>query len=110
VGSDIRKEFWEPGYGLFNDKDSLKSEFVEAGLLADDGLGASKVLEGKVDVVFAGSLLHLLDCEGQVIVVEKIVALLLPAKGGHGARAPSWAYNCRRDATEGGRCKEDVWA
>lgn len=81
VGSDIRKEFWDLGYELFNDKDTLKSDFIEADLLAGDDLGALSTLEGKVDVVYAGSLLHLFDYAGQVQVIEKIVKLLKPAKG-----------------------------
>lgn len=81
VGTDIRKEFWDLGYELFNDKDSLKSEFLEADLLAGDDLGPLSALAGKVDVIYAGTLLHLFDYAGQVQVVEKIIALLKPVKG-----------------------------
>jgi hypothetical protein len=39
VESDLRNEFWELWCQLFNDKDTLKSEFIEAYLLAVNGLG-----------------------------------------------------------------------
>lgn len=70
-----------PGYELFNDKDTLKSEFIEADLLDGDDFGALKALGWKVDVVYAGSLLHLFDYEGLMKVVEKIIALLKRTEG-----------------------------
>jgi hypothetical protein len=35
-GSDLRKEFWDLGYALFNDKDKLKSPFIQVDLLVGD--------------------------------------------------------------------------
>jgi SAM-dependent methyltransferase len=81
VGTDLRREFWELGYQLFDDRGTFKSEFIVADLLSGDDLGPLKALEGKVDVVYAGSLLHLFDYDGQVKVVEKIVSLLKPTEG-----------------------------
>lgn len=81
-GSDLRKEFWDLGYELFNDKGKLKSPFIQADLLAGNGSlpGGLKELKGKVDVLYAGSLLHLFDYEGQIQVCELIIELLKPVK------------------------------
>jgi SAM-dependent methyltransferase len=81
-GSDLYQEFWELGYALFNDKDRLHSPFIQVDLLsADGGLpGGLKELKGKVDVLYAGSLLHLFDYEEQVKVCELIIELLRPVK------------------------------
>jgi hypothetical protein len=40
-----------------------------------------KELDGKIDVVYAGSFLHLFDYAGQFKVCERIVRLLKPVKG-----------------------------
>lgn len=48
--------------------------------MAGPDLGALSELEGKIDILYAGSLLHLWDYAGQVAVVEKIIRLLKPVK------------------------------
>jgi hypothetical protein len=83
--TDLRRDFWELGYELFRDRERLESRFVEADVLADDSsLGEGeglKSLDGKMDVVYAGSFLHLFDYVGQFKVCERIVTLLRPVKG-----------------------------
>jgi hypothetical protein len=47
---------------------------------AGDGKGL-KALDGKIDIVYAGSFLHLFDYAGQFKVCERVVRLLKPVKG-----------------------------
>jgi hypothetical protein len=43
--------------------------------------GGLKELDGRIDIVYAGSFLHLFDYAGQFKVCERIVRLLKPVKG-----------------------------
>jgi hypothetical protein len=84
--TDLRRDFWELGYELFKDRETLKSRFIEADVLADDDAAAGegeglKALDGKIDIIYAGSFLHLFDYAGQSKVCERIVRLLKPVKG-----------------------------
>jgi SAM-dependent methyltransferase len=80
--ADLRREFWDLGYELFYDKETLKSEWIQTDVLAPlDSQAGLQQLKGKVDVIYAGSLLHLFDYGGQVKVCELIVELLKPVKG-----------------------------
>jgi hypothetical protein len=82
--TDLRRDFWELGYELFKDRETLKSRFIEADVLADDDMATGeglKELDGKIDVIYAGSFLHLFDYEGQSKVCERIVRLLKPVEG-----------------------------
>jgi hypothetical protein len=64
-----------------------------------------KALEGKVNVVYwrGGAFFPLSDYEGQVKIVEKIIAPLKPTKGAM-VLGRKVEYSCRGDA------KEDVSA
>ncbi len=86
--TDLRRDFWELGYELFKDKETLKSRFIEANVLAADseqvGEGEGEGLQGldgKIDIIYVGSFLHLFDYAGQFKVCERIVRLLKPVKG-----------------------------
>jgi SAM-dependent methyltransferase len=81
--TDLRRDFWELGYELFKDKETLKSRFIEGDVMADESTteGGLKELDGKINIVYAGSFLHLFDYAGQFKVCERIVRLLKPVKG-----------------------------
>lgn len=81
--TDLRRDFWELGYELFKDKETLKCRFIEADVMADESTteGGLKELDGKVDIVYAGSFLHLFDYTGQFKVCKRIIGLLKPVKG-----------------------------
>lgn len=77
--SDLRRDFWELGYELFRDRDTLASSFIEGDIF--DAGSALTALDGQMDVVYAGSFLHLFDYEGQRKACERIVRLLRPKPG-----------------------------
>jgi len=62
------------GYRLFLDRDTLKSKFIEADIT--DANSALSGLDGKIDIIYAGSFLHLFNYEGQIEVCKRLVKLL----------------------------------
>lgn len=82
-GADLRLEFLELGYELFQDKGSLKAHFLEGDVLEDDanaegGRELGK-LDGTIDIIHAASFLHLFAWEEQVQAGMRMVRLM---KGG----------------------------
>jgi hypothetical protein len=78
-GSDIKKEFWDIGYDLFLDKDTLNVKFIPADVF--DSESGLKELDGKLNLVLAHSFFHLFDWDGQVKAAKRVVALLKPEPG-----------------------------
>ena len=76
--SDLRPDFYELGYKLFRDKDTLKSTFI-AGDVFDPASGLTE-LDGEIDIIYAGSFLHLFDWAGQVTASKRMVKLLRDRK------------------------------
>ncbi|KAL7275047.1 hypothetical protein RUND412_002041 [Rhizina undulata] len=79
IGSDLQGEFLELGYDMFLDREKLKDsgiQFIPADIFDD----ASPLfgLEGTIDVVHAGSFLHLFGWDGQVNAAKRIARLLKP--------------------------------
>lgn len=62
------------GYKLFRDKDILKSKFIVGDVF--DASSPLKELDGKIDVIYAASFLHLFGYEDQIRVCKRIVKLL----------------------------------
>jgi hypothetical protein len=75
-GSDLRKEFMDIGYELFLDKETLKATFIAADIF--DPESDLKQLDGKMDIVNAGSFFHLWEYKDQVKAAKRVVALLKP--------------------------------
>lgn len=78
-GADLRPEFFDLGYKLFRDKETLKAKFMAADIF--DPSSPLVELEGKIDIIYAGSFLHLFNYEQQVAVCKRIVGLLKGKKG-----------------------------
>jgi len=78
-GFDLRPEFFELGYRLFRDKDTLKSEFISADIF--DTSSPLSTLDGKIDIIYAGSFLHLFGYTDQLTICKRIVKLLNDKKG-----------------------------
>src|SRR5690242_15576227 len=57
--SDLQGQFWDIGYEMFLDQQSLKATFVEADVF-DDKSGLQE-LTGKFDIVHAASFFHLFE-------------------------------------------------
>jgi SAM-dependent methyltransferase len=77
-GSDLRPEFFELGYRLFKDKNTLKSKFIAADV--HDPESALAALDGKIDIVYAGSFLHLFGYADQFAICKRVVKLLREKK------------------------------
>jgi SAM-dependent methyltransferase len=73
-GSDLRAEFFEMGYRLFRDRNTLKSKFIAADIT--DPNSPLSELDGKIDIIYAGSFLHLFSYAGQIEVCKRLVKLL----------------------------------
>jgi SAM-dependent methyltransferase len=78
-GSDLRPEFFDLGYKLFRDQDTLNSKFIVGDVF--DPSSPLAELDGKIDIIYAASFLHLFGYEDQVKVCERIVKLLKEKKG-----------------------------
>lgn len=79
-GCDIQQDFMELSYDLFKDKRTMKSHFFTANALEEVDAELDK-LQGKMDVVYAGSLLHLFNWDDQLKVCKRIIKTLKPVKG-----------------------------
>lgn len=78
-GCDLRPEFFDLGYKLFRDKETLQSKFIAADIFCPPSDLIS--LYGDIDILYAGSFLHLFDYAQQVEVCKQIVKLLKDKKG-----------------------------
>ncbi|KAH8794173.1 hypothetical protein BGZ57DRAFT_983441 [Hyaloscypha finlandica] len=77
-GSDLRSEFFEMGYRLFRDRDALKSKFIAADIT--DPSSPLSELDGKIDIIYAGSFLHLFSYAELIEVCKRLVKLLRERK------------------------------
>ncbi|RDW76601.1 class I SAM-dependent methyltransferase [Aspergillus mulundensis] len=76
-GLDIEKTFIDLGYRLFQDKDRLEATFTLGDLTEDnDSEALAQTLGGKIDIVFASSLLHLWNYAEQLKATTQLVRLL----------------------------------
>ena len=77
--TDLKSDLWELGYSLFNDRDLNATTFFAADFLSstNDGVGNAglKGLEASVDVIHAASFFHLFDWSGQIVALQRVVAL-----------------------------------
>ncbi|KAL1969667.1 hypothetical protein VTN77DRAFT_8220 [Rasamsonia byssochlamydoides] len=81
-GIDIEPAFFQLGYELFHDADTLEASFLEADLIKPQfPLPSLEPIQGRIDVVSAQSLFHLFNLEGQKIVARHLVGLTKPGPG-----------------------------
>ena len=78
-GLDIECKFIDLGYELFCDRETLKSTFIAKDML--DPAADCEDLDGKMDIIFISSFLHLFDWAGQVQGAWQLERLLRPQKG-----------------------------
>ena len=71
--TDVTGDFWEIGYDLFRDRDSMKAHFVKADILVTNS--ALTALHGNIDVLYVGSVLHLFDWAKQLEICKQLVLL-----------------------------------
>ncbi|OQE38936.1 hypothetical protein PENCOP_c007G03133 [Penicillium coprophilum] len=78
--SDLRQDFYDIGYDLFNDHDHLKAQFIVADVF-DDNSDLVKNLTHKIDIVNAASFFHLFNWNQQLLVAKRLVGLLQDKPG-----------------------------
>ncbi|KAI9705273.1 MAG: hypothetical protein M1820_005271 [Bogoriella megaspora] len=73
IGIDLKEQFWEFGFDLFRDTNSMNAKFLKGDIFDsnDEHLNA---LQGQADVVFAGNFFHLFSREGQLEAMERTVS------------------------------------
>jgi SAM-dependent methyltransferase len=78
-GLDISDGFIELGFELFKDKATMQSQFTVADLLTSPAVPPQ--LDGKLDLIFAGSFFHLFGWDDQLTVSKRALAMLKPQVG-----------------------------
>lgn len=78
--ADLRRDFYQVGFDLFKDRDTLKTQFIEANIF-DPNSALVQQLAGKMDIFNAGSFFHLFSWDQQVAAVKQVIALLCPQPG-----------------------------
>ncbi|KAJ6092299.1 hypothetical protein N7467_004268 [Penicillium canescens] len=72
---DLRQDFFDMGYDLFNDHDTLKSHFIMVDIFDDNSDLVNKLIN-KIDIVNAASFFHLFNWDKQVTIAKRLVGLL----------------------------------
>ncbi|CAI6336127.1 unnamed protein product [Periconia digitata] len=78
-GCDLKKEFTELGYKLFEDRDRLSARFLAADIFEEDS--ELSTLKGTLDIVYTGSFFHLFNYSQQYAASLAVAKLLSPKKG-----------------------------
>ena len=79
--AELRQEFIDLGYDLFQDSDTLKSKFLIGDVFDDSDESEFKQIDGGIDIIYAASIFHLFNWDDQVRVAEQVVGLLRPVRG-----------------------------
>lgn len=88
--SDISGELWQLGFELFNDREKMVAEFIQADIF--DTHSSLEKLSGRIDIIIVNQFLHLFDWEGQIAAMKTIVKLSKPGSivvGYQRAQVPS---------------------
>jgi hypothetical protein len=67
------------GYDLFKDKATLNATFLAADIF--DESSKLKDIEGKIDIIWASSFLHLFSWDGDIQAIKRMIKLLNPKPG-----------------------------
>jgi SAM-dependent methyltransferase len=97
-GIDIEPAFFQLGYDLFRDRNTLEATFLEADLIkSQHPLPSLEPILGKIDIISAQSLFHLFNLDDQKTVARHLISLTKP---GNGAMIAGRQVGCRH-AQEG---------
>lgn len=78
-GAELEEPFINLGYDFFKDKDTLRTQFMQANVL--DPESPLKNLGGSIDFIHLGMLLHIFGWEKQRDLLERCIKLLKPKAG-----------------------------
>lgn len=76
-GADLRQEFVDLGYDLFQDRGKFQGQFFTGNML-DTSDTSLDVLNGTVDIIHAASFFHLFGWDDQAKLGERIVKFFKP--------------------------------
>lgn len=79
IGLDLRQDFIDLGYELFNDRSTLKTRFLIQDFFVDTPEMAD--LLGKIDIISTGYFLHSWDWDGQLQCAKRMIQLMSPDQG-----------------------------
>lgn len=90
AGADLEPRFWDLGYDLFRDRDTLESEFYQLDLFDVDSLkrvaaaasGSSAPGDAGFDIIHASSMFHLFDWDKQLEAMTNTLTYLLRRRPG----------------------------
>ncbi|KAL0936799.1 methyltransferase domain-containing protein [Colletotrichum truncatum] len=77
---ELEQGYIDAGYELFRDKDTLKTRFVIADMLAEDNQTLN-AMEGQFDTAHLGQCLHLWDRNDQMVVLKRVIRMLKQKPG-----------------------------
>ncbi|KIW06864.1 uncharacterized protein PV09_02540 [Verruconis gallopava] len=80
-GSDLRQEFIDLGFDLFQDRDRQGSKINWlVGNIFDDDSSLSSI-KNQISIIYTGSFFHLFNWEEQFDIAKRVVSLLKPEPG-----------------------------
>ncbi|KAI1491299.1 hypothetical protein F5X96DRAFT_631956 [Biscogniauxia mediterranea] len=81
-GAELHGPFIDLGYDLWRDRDTLQAHLMQADALTLEGGGGLGDLQGTVDYIHLGMVLHVFDRPKQALLLENCVRLLKPDQPG----------------------------
>jgi len=76
VGIDIAPEFFQIGFEIFEDEDQVRDKFFPCDLLDSDQMEQFRKARGPFNLIYCGSVFHLLEKEQTVNLAKAIFGLM----------------------------------
>ena len=76
---DLVQDFLDLSYNLFRDKETLQAHLFAANIF--DQHGPLDEIDGKIDVVYLGSFLHVFSWDEQLKICKRVIKILKAKKG-----------------------------
>lgn len=80
-GAEYEAPFINVGYDLFRDRNTLKSQFMQADVLDDDPEAPLNKLRGSMDIIHLGMVLHVFNRVEQLAALLRCIEILKPGPG-----------------------------
>lgn len=80
-GAELQPEFIDLGYDFFQDRESLRTSFIQADVLDIGTANPLNELSGAFDFIHLGMVLHIYQWDQQRDMLERCVDLLKPESG-----------------------------
>jgi hypothetical protein len=80
-GAEYEAPFIDVGYNLFQDRGTLKSQFMQADVLDDGPEAPLNKLKDSIDIIHLGMVLHVFNREDQLTALVRCIEILKPGPG-----------------------------